>query len=883
MSAQSPLFAHSTRGPRQLRWGFVPAAEAAYTRNTSTPPPILTLKRTGDVLEQDNLKRRKTNAPSAESDPVKKALQEKAKLPRKKAPSMSTCLWMSVEEGLEVKAFSINHIDPFLVKNEVKTDVFSEAVRVIRCRLGFRYDPEDVRAMCSMWWFKDDQVSGKSLQEKLVTTPLAELAERVAFQENAYTWNDSPNYIRFIFTVPKLPSLIVNRIINEWSDEDRILSLYDDYRASLGIVLQCNERGEYVVDTGEEKKGIVECLPIPQRCVETTTHPWVQYRALRVEYAMGEEANQKMKEILSASSNGSEVIERSPSPNLCPSADSIRASSTRSGSPSRSSDSQYGVIDNDATDREQSAWQPSIVSKPDVQNDVQNSPRYTLNGRHSLAGGDRQAPFIGLFCDIFVEYEQTRKRYKRGKAKFSWQFQREVHLLTVSLMNIQTGGNAEQRRLEDIRGTLGSILGVKLSDMRLENGSKPDLVHLILAVGHTSIVIEIKAEFASTIDPFVQSGSSYISSVQSVWTLPALASTCAPAFLLAIAGQFISIGAAVLTSRTIIQPLHKCGYYSTAYIAYPTDNSKGLHSLCCTFLAMREAIQHLNNFYNTIVNPPCDPRLVVVGNPLIDAHQRFFPWPKSFIYTDSTNRKQRIHFRYICPLTNSGSCVTFKVQLVPPPTPDQDSHPLRDTLFRAIPNASWDSIVTGTLNPMMGEHTQLVVKFVMQYGIEAHRHMATVERAPALISFDDFALTGGYLDMKMVVMEFVDGHNLAGCMMTDDLVLELEASMSTLHLAGFVHGDIRRENLMLTRDGRVMFVDFDTSCTIKHRKATVPITGPDDSPWEVQVMRTTDDDLPTFPPTFSTALLRIAQVGEDGFVDAMTDKHMFEHMLQSKE
>ncbi|EEB89819.1 hypothetical protein MPER_12046 [Moniliophthora perniciosa FA553] len=180
--------------------------------------------------------------------------------------------------------------------------------------------------------------------------------------------------------------------------------------------------------------------------------------------------------------------------------------------------------------------QPSSFAQPKNQPRIQSSPRKILNERHSrIGGGDSQAPFIGLYDDIFVVYEQKRKAYNRqvksGKKPFDWNFRRLVFLLISQLMTVEATGQPEQRRVDAIREILVEILGVELVSVTLECGSKPDMLYIIVKAGSVSIVIEIKAEMGGSYDPVIQSEFSYVANCQCHWDKVATKATCCPAFL----------------------------------------------------------------------------------------------------------------------------------------------------------------------------------------------------------------------------------------------------------------------------------------------------------------------------------------------------------------
>ena len=103
------------------------------------------------------------------------------------------------------------------------------------------------------------------------------------------------------------------------------------------------------------------------------------------------------------------------------------------------------------------------------------------------------------------------------------------------------------------------------------------------------------------------------------------------------------------------------------------------------------------------------------------------------------------------------------------------------------------------------------VKFCTQYGAKAHRLLADRNFAPRLRHCVE--LVGRVI---MVVMDIVEDassafHTYRGRDLPPDVAKKVKEAVDVLHGAGFVHGDIRRPNVMV-RVGdelNVMLIDFD--------------------------------------------------------------------------
>ncbi|GLB38821.1 hypothetical protein LshimejAT787_0506860 [Lyophyllum shimeji] len=110
----------------------------------------------------------------------------------------------------------------------------------------------------------------------------------------------------------------------------------------------------------------------------------------------------------------------------------------------------------------------------------------------------------------------------------------------------------------------------------------------------------------------------------------------------------------------------------------------------------------------------------------------------------------------------------------------------------------------------------ICVKFAHRYSKDAHAFCASIGAAPRLLGFE--VIPGGWV---MVVMEllgedYVDYFDFRHRRdfdreRTRALLDEVNHSLTQLHNAGFVHGDIRDINLMVSKGGEAKFrlVDFD--------------------------------------------------------------------------
>lgn len=77
-----------------------------------------------------------------------------------------------------------------------------------------------------------------------------------------------------------------------------------------------------------------------------------------------------------------------------------------------------------------------------------------------------------------------------------------------------------------------------------------------------------------------------------------------------------------------------------------------------------------------------------------------------------------------------------------------------------------------------------------------------------------------------ILMEFVDGQTLEQIRPADLAVIlgifqQVADGLDALHRAGFVHADIKPNNIMITQDGRVKIIDFGQSCPVGYVKRRI--------------------------------------------------------------
>ncbi|KAF5338213.1 hypothetical protein D9757_015184 [Collybiopsis confluens] len=252
-----------------------------------------------------------------------------------------------------------------------------------------------------------------------------------------------------------------------------------------------------------------------------------------------------------------------------------------------------------------------------------------------------------------------------------------------------------------------SILAVPLERVSNLDGTSSDYISAAttpMYINATSAVVEVKADLGSGgSDPGTQSLLSYSRFYCSHERAKIRKISCCPAFLIGIAGPWLVVMGAVLTSRTIAQLLSPYEWlgYSRLF------NDQQVYRIARLLYALRLSIAELHEYYARLITPVVQPGHI---------HPRFCPSVTSF-FSDKTE----ISFVYAHPFEQDFTCVTFKATR------------------------------TDTQQP-------IVIKFVRQYGQEAHLLMAKHKMAPKLLSCTP--LGDQYDDLSLVAMEFIKGQTL---------------------------------------------------------------------------------------------------------------------------
>ena len=124
----------------------------------------------------------------------------------------------------------------------------------------------------------------------------------------------------------------------------------------------------------------------------------------------------------------------------------------------------------------------------------------------------------------------------------------------------------------------------------------------------------------------------------------------------------------------------------------------------------------------------------------------------------------------------------------------------------------------------------VVVKFVKHYGQEVHAFLASLQLAPKLHKVEN--LPGGWM---AVVMDEVKGSNLTDVtkekLVEADYVTFRTTLKEKLQEKGFVHGDLRRQNILLSDTNNFIVVDFDWAGESGHVKYPLTINTSSSCDW----------------------------------------------------
>ncbi|KAF5309866.1 hypothetical protein D9619_010368 [Psilocybe cf. subviscida] len=329
----------------------------------------------------------------------------------------------------------------------------------------------------------------------------------------------------------------------------------------------------------------------------------------------------------------------------------------------------------------------------------------------------------------------------------------------------------EGQRSKALRGPLQRLLGQQTSSLLNADKTVADgcitfqLQREAMTYNIPTVIIEEKREAVEGTDATTQATFSMIR----VWTDPRLDDscnlTCCPTFLLGFSGCQLTISAAVLTDKCIVERL------ATLWVGRSsTFDQNRIVDTARVFHALSMALEELVQWYQSDIIANRDSYDPAANKPF--NHPRFFPHADQYP-ANGEGFDDAIKFEYLYPLETSSLCVTF--------------------LARATTDHS----------------DKFVVKFTQQYCSALHRLLAERGMAPALRYCGRIDASTPYQKWQMVVMDYYDGRPPTE-EQAPEIRDDIKKTVTIGHEAGFVFGDIRRPNVLVGKaDGQVKLIDFD--------------------------------------------------------------------------
>ncbi|KAI6164066.1 hypothetical protein EDD17DRAFT_1775794 [Pisolithus thermaeus] len=341
---------------------------------------------------------------------------------------------------------------------------------------------------------------------------------------------------------------------------------------------------------------------------------------------------------------------------------------------------------------------------------------------------------------------------------------RTMYRLAVALSNIYADENERKNVVFKILGEYG----IHVSTAKIE---KYELDAEISIHGNHYLIVEIRNEMLSArSDPYIQAVLDYLEATRlSAIKHPA---SVLPCLLLILAGPCIIFAGATWNLRPNVQTL------STPLLLNSHHSDKRSLLVAARHIAaFRKAVRSLKDYYDTTPFSPLMP------SPSL---RHVFPWPTSF-YTPGGS--EEVEFKYESPL-------------------------YEDKL-----------LFYGTREDT---RERICIKISPSYSKEAHECCVALNCAPALLGFN--SIPGGWF---IVAMEALTDHtplyefNKFTPPLTlsvfEALYTKMRKCLKSFHDKGFVHGDIRDTNIMISHDRKsIKFIDFDWAGKVDDKNTRYP-------------------------------------------------------------
>ncbi|KAG7440334.1 uncharacterized protein BT62DRAFT_629687 [Guyanagaster necrorhizus] len=410
---------------------------------------------------------------------------------------------------------------------------------------------------------------------------------------------------------------------------------------------------------------------------------------------------------------------------------------------------------------------PSVNAQSQSYNAYQGNKFPILDGRYNAtAYGQTIAPPIELFHPVFAQF---RANLADTEIVIPEDIVRDTASLMRSSSAIQV---SEQPRTQQSWMLLSNILNQSFHQAVNFDRTLADHIYLCgdTTVDETAavVIVEEKSELgAGGSEPSVQGSFSYLKFWADATHRQIREGCCCPSFIVGVAGPWLIVLGAVFTSQVIVQRLTDYLWLGNSRVG----NDDHVLRIARILYALQGSVKELKTYYENLKSQP------LKENKL---HPRFFPSITSYRF----NNKD-VSFTYSSPLELAETCVTF-------------------------------------LATLDGEgQKKVVVKFIQHYGAEAHKLLAELQLAPALLYVGPIDGCGvSYGKLQMVVMEYVQGQTLAHAYSDEslpgDVKMAVKKGVDALHNEDLVFGDLRRQNIMIadatgeeSGGDRVRFIDFD--------------------------------------------------------------------------
>ncbi|KAJ3478245.1 hypothetical protein NLI96_g9900 [Meripilus lineatus] len=404
---------------------------------------------------------------------------------------------------------------------------------------------------------------------------------------------------------------------------------------------------------------------------------------------------------------------------------------------------------------------PSSACKPSSYLTNQRSEYALLDGREGGHPSDRStmANPIELYHPAFALF---RSIVEDSESKVPDDLVRETAKLRRHLSNVES---EEDPRHDVIEASFPNLFQ---TPFRISvNADSPDLAALCptgLIDEAALCVVDIKAELGDSGDPALRGSFQY----RQFWLQEkpqSVHNAACPSFIVGVAGPWLVVLGAVFTDGVIVQRLSDYMWLGCSRVLDDRNMviTRTLYALRCALKALKTYYQDLE-FTHEILN-----------------RQRFFPFVTLYIDPET---KEEVKFNFVDKMQHDQTCVTFLA--------------IRER-----------------------DAQRIVVKFAARYGKQGKCTSIWRKKqlAPALLYCGPVVQgSGGFGDLRMVVMDYIDGQTLfriyKGQDLPNSVFDKIQESLDILHDGGYVFGDLRRPNVMLMNgegplESRIRFIDFD--------------------------------------------------------------------------